>query len=169
MKKILVIALLSCMLAVLQAQPLTSPKGADTNAWQQEMYPTVFLINDHSNAFEALSRSYNTPLINACEDDLETAFYKWKDMMIALENFSKSEGYDIRGIKMWIKIFWAADGSLEHIAYFLKPHSRNVSTEELSDFFQSFMATYRLPIDVERSFSHYGSVSFPTYYQLTKP
>lgn len=169
MKKILAIAVFSCMFIALQAQPLTSPKGADTGAWQKNKYPTVFLIGDDSRAFEALSRSYNIPLINACEDDIETAFYKWKDMMIALENFSKSEGYDIRGIKMWIKIFWAADGSVEHIAYFLKPHSRNVSTEALSAFFKNFMATYKLPIEVERSFSHYGSVSFPTYYQITRP
>ena len=169
MKKILAIAIFSCMLFTLHAQPLTAPKGTNTDAWQKEIYPTVFLIGDDSRAFEALSRSYNTPLINACEDDIETAFYKWKDMMIALENFSKSEGYDIRGIKMWIKIFWASDGSIEHIAYFLKPHSRNVSTEELSDFFESFMTTYKLPLEIKRGFSHYGSVSFPTYYQMTQP
>jgi len=169
MKKVLAIAIFCCTFAALQAQPLTSPKGANTDLWQKDKYPTVFLIGDDSRAFEALSRSYNIPLLNACEDDIETAFYKWKDMMISLENFSKSEGYDIRGIKMWIKIFWAADGSVQHIAYFLKPHSRNVSTEELSTFFESFMDTYKLPIEVERSFSHYGSVSFPTYYQLNQP
>ena len=169
MKKVFAIAIFCFALAALQAQPLTFPKGADTGSWQKDKYPTVFLIGDDSRAFEALSRSYNIPLLNACEDDLETAFYKWKDMMIALEKFSQSEGYDIRGIKMWIKIFWAADDSLEHIAYFLKPQSRNVSTEELSAFFKNFMATYKLPIDVERSFSHYGSVSFPTYYQLNHP
>ena len=169
MKKVLAIAIISCICFILQAQPLTSPRGENTDLWQDDGYSDVFLIGDDSKAFEALSRRYNTPLLDACEDDIKTAFYKWKDMMIALEKFSESEGYDIRGVKMWIKIFWAADGSIEHIAYFLKPHSRNISTDELSDFFQRFMATYKLPLEVERRFSHYGSASFPTYYQQEQP
>jgi len=150
-KKLLVIAILGCTLS-LGAQPLTAPKGADVSTWQKDKYPPVFLIGDNSKAFEALSRSHNIALIDACEDDMEVAFSKWVDMMLALETYSKEEGYDIRGIKMWIKIFWAADGSVEHIAYYLKPHSRNVATEELSNFFDNFISTYKLPLEVERSF-----------------
>jgi len=167
-KKLLVIAILGCTLSV-GAQPLTAPKRADVSTWQKDKYPAVFLIGEHFRAFEALSRSHNIALIDACDDDMEVAFSKWVDMMLALEKFSAEEGYDIRGIKMWIKIFWSANGSIEHIAYYLKPQSRNVSTKELSNFFDSFKSTYKLPLEVDRRYSHYGSVSFPTHYQLIKP
>jgi len=168
LKNSFVILILACCCS-LSAQPLTAPRGADVSTWQKDKYPSVFLIGEYSNAFEALSRSHNTPLINACDEDMEIAFSKWVDMMMALETYSEEEGYDIRGVKMWIKIFWAADGAVEHIAYFLKPQSRNISTKKLSDFFKGFIRTYKLPLEVERSFSHYGSVSFPTHYRLIKP
>jgi hypothetical protein len=60
-------------------------------------------------------------------------------------------------------IFWNADGSFRHLAFYPKVNSRNIPNEELLAFFKGFSKEYRIPIKAAEGYSHYGSASFPTH------
>lgn len=131
--------------------------------WQKSKHPSVFLIEDNSDAFEQLSMRYESSLITACENNMDNAYSNWISMMREVETFAEAKNFDIKGVKMWIKIFWANDGSIDHIAYFLKPNSRNISTTALSKFFKDFANFYKFPVTTQFEYSHYGSASFPIF------
>lgn len=125
--------------------------------------PKAFLLGDHERQFEKLTMDYETLLLTAANNDMDAAFSKWIRMISEMENYSESIGYDLKGIKMWMNIFWEPDGTIAHIAFFLKPNSRNVDVEELKAFFSSFARHYTFPLSCDSKYSHYGSASFPTF------
>jgi hypothetical protein len=133
---------------------------------QKTDLPKVFIISDDQASFEQLSALYNATLMDACKDNDETAYSKWTNMMHAFEQHAEKNNINIKGVKMWVKVFWATDGTVDHVGYFLKPNSRNVKIEELSALWRTFQEKYHLPMDEGASpgkFSNYGSVSFPLY------
>ncbi len=128
-------------------------------------YPTVFLISEEPAAFEQLSLEYRQNLIEVCDFDMTMAYNGWIDMMKAAESHAETLEYDLKGLKMWIKVFWGVEGSVDHIAYYLKPTSKNVDTDLLSAFFSDFIEDYTFPITFDKQFSHYGNAAFPIYAQ----
>jgi len=134
-----------------------------TTKWQKSKHPAVFLIQQESDAFEELSMRYENNLIAACNNDMDSAYSNWITMLKEMERFADDRKFDIKGVKMWIKIFWSNDGTLDHVAYFLKPTSRNINTDALTIFFKDFVRFYRFPVETEFEFSHYASASFPIY------
>ncbi len=123
--------------------------------------PKVFLIGEHAEEFDAASTEYQLQLLDACKQDMNLAYFKWLSMLQQMENYAETIDYDIKGAKMWIKVFWAADGKIDHIAYYLKPHSKNMDVDKLTAFFMSFMNHYTFPLQAEEKFSNYGSATFP--------
>lgn len=127
--------------------------------------PRVFVIDEKENEllFDQLSVEYDMSLINACDSDNDKAYQKWNGMLIAMERYAKlwRYEYDLKGVKIWIKIFCNKKGYIEHIAYTVKPSSKNIDTEVFSKFLTRFIQVYRLDIRAEKDFSHYGSASFP--------
>ena len=132
---------------------------------QDTLLPKVFLIGEYEAQFEDLMSSHSTLLLSACDNDMKIAFQKWQSMLQAMEKHSEAVNYNLKGVKIWLNVFWDEDGSIEHIAYYLKPNSRNVDTDELTLFFIDFINSYRFPLVVGEKFSHYGMASFPTYTQ----
>ena len=130
--------------------------------------PKVFRLGEHEKAYEKLYDVYNKALLEVCDDDMNLAFQKWLSMLEEMEAYATSIEYDIKGIKVWLNVFWNPDGSIRHIAYHLKVNSRNVDRDELSAFFSSFMNHYKFPMITESHYSHYGSASFPTFARRTK-
>ena len=137
--------------------------SATTN--QKGKYPAVFLINDNPQAFEKLALDYATPLLGVCDYDMDSAYVKWMDFIVSVEKFADENEFDIKGVKMWIKVFWSSEGKIDHIAYHLKPKSRNINTDSLSDFFERFMTEYEFPLKADAPYSHYGGASYPTFYR----
>lgn len=125
--------------------------------------PKSFLLGDHEKQFEKLTMQYETLLLTATDNNMNLAFEKWVEMITEMEEYSESIGYDLKGVKMWMNIFWEPDGSIAHIAFFLKPNSRNVDVQELKAFFSSFARHYTFPLVYKTKYSHYGSASFPTF------
>lgn len=130
--------------------------------------PKAFLLGDHERQFEKLTMQYETLLLTATDNNMNLAFNKWVDMITEMESYSESIGYDLKGIKMWINIFWEPDGTIAHVAFFLKPNSRNVDVEELKGFFSAFSRHYTFPLRYKSKYSHYGSASFPTFTRKKK-
>ena len=85
------------------------------------------------------------------------------DMMREMEDYSKKIRFDIKGIKVWLHVFWNEDGSISHIGYLLRPDSRNIDALELAAFFKTFMGRYKLPVSSSKKFSHYTGANFPIY------
>jgi hypothetical protein len=130
--------------------------------------PKVFILGQHEKAYEKLYEQSSTVLLEVCHDDMNEAFDKWLGMLEEMEAYSNEIGFDIKGVKVWLNIFWDKDGSIEHIAYHLKVNSRNIDQMELSAFFSSFMNHYTFPVVSDRKYSHYGSASFPTFSRRVK-
>ena len=133
---------------------------------ESKVYPTVFQIGDQPEAFEELSEDYEIGLLDVCDDDVNKAHQQWTLMLKSMEKHAKSKGFDINGVKMWIKVFWKKDGSIKHIAFHLKPTSKNVDRKTLQRFLKSFTKSYSSNIKATGDYSQYSSASFPTLPQL---
>jgi hypothetical protein len=141
----------------------TAQKSVDG---EKKAYPTVFQIGELPNAFETLSDDYETALLEVCDDDIKKAYAQWSTMLKAMESHARVKDYNLKGVKMWLKVFWNKDGTIEHIAFHLKPGSKNVDTDALTRFLQDFMKMYKGSFKANESFSQYSSASFPTLPQL---
>ena len=126
-----------------------------------QQLPKVFLLGEYEKGFDELTKKHNDMLLTVCNDNMTEAFTKWQDMLISMEVHAQEMSYDLNGSKMWFNIFWSPDGRINHIAYYLKPNSRNLDQDKLKLFLISFMNEYNLPISYNKNFSHYGSASFP--------
>lgn len=134
-----------------------------TNIDPVDKLPKVFKLGTHEQEYERLATEHQTLLLTACDDDMDGAFQKWVSMMSEMEKYAELVDYDIKGVKMWLHVFWNRDGSIRHIAYFLKGNSRNMEESEFAAFLSSFMNRYRFPLTFTSKFSHYGSASFPVF------
>ncbi|MFT7604235.1 MAG: hypothetical protein ACI8VT_001809 [Saprospiraceae bacterium] len=130
--------------------------------------PKVFILGQHEKAYEKLYEQSSTVLLEVCHDDMNEAFDKWLGMLEEMEAYANQINFDIKGIKIWLNVFWDQDGSIEHLAFHLKANSRNIDQQELSAFFSSFMNHYKFPVVSDRNFSHYGSAAFPTFSRRVK-
>ena len=127
----------------------------------EEPLPKVFLIGEYEERYGELYEEYHDILLSVCNDNMNLAFDRWMDMIGEMEAYAQSIDFDINGVKVWLKLFWDQDGTIDHLSFFLKPDSRNVDYAELSAFFSSFMNHYKLPLQAQVKFTHNGSAQFP--------
>lgn len=125
--------------------------------------PKVFLIGEYEGLYSSLYRQYPGILLHQTDNDMDMAFEKWLQMLYAMENHAKKIDYDLKGVKVWLQVFFNQSGKIDHILFFKKPLSRNTSDAELVAFFRSFMKDFQLTIQASENFNHSGSASFPTY------
>ena len=159
---ILLILLFAC---IAHASDPGQPSDSTDVRKEKSLLPSVFLIGDNPDLFERLSGIYNKTLIDACEDDMDLAFRNWMEQLMALEDYATENEFEINGTKLWIKIFWGESGTVDHLAFHLKPNSRNIDIKSLTNFLEGFVTGYRLPVTHTSKFSHYSSASFPTFYK----
>ena len=136
---------------------------AQSTLLQQDSVPVVSIIGEYEDAFSALAEECPGVLLSVCGNDMDIAYEKWTDMMVAMEDHADAIDYDIKGLKTYFYIFWNSDGTVAHLSFYPKANSRNIPEEELRAFFKSFAKEYQMPIVSEVGFSHYGSASFPTH------
>ncbi len=138
------------------------PAGANVTKKKEDI-PKVFSLSEDQSVLEQLSLLYTKGLIEVCNDDTDIAFTKWNHMMLALEQYADKQNVKIQGVKMWIKVYWAADGTVDHIGYTLKPNSRNVKIAEFNALLKTFLEGYKLQQTADSRFTNSGSVSFPIF------
>ena len=80
-----------------------------------------------------------------------------------MEEYADKIDYDVKGLKVWLQVFFNKSGKIDYILFFKKPLSKNINDKELVAFFRSFMRDFKLNIDATENFNHSGSASFPTY------
>ena len=124
----------------------------------------AFLIGENEKHFESLVSEHGEQLLNVCNNSMDKAYKSWVSLLKDLEGFADDRKFDLKGTKIWINVFWNADGSIRNIVYYPKPNSKNMDFSLLSDFLSDFASNYQFTLTNERPFSHYGSASFPTFY-----
>jgi hypothetical protein len=140
----------------LQAQ---SASGTDSSS----KVPLTFLISEDDDAYGDLVANTPTSLLDVCDNAMDKAYKKWIYMLADLEEEAENQGFDVKGLKVWINFFWNADGSINHIVYYPKPNSKNIEYKDFTKFLDHFAENYILDVEANSNFAHYGSASFPTF------
>jgi len=143
------------------------PESLKTQIGDTSVLPDVFLIGEYESAYEQLVQSSGDMLLSVCDNSMDEAFNKWNIMLLEMQTYAEELNFDIKGIKIWINVFWDADGSIRHIVYYPKPNSKSINYQELTAFFKNFKKVYKLPVEHESRYSHYGIASFPTFAKVT--
>lgn len=129
--------------------------------------PSVFLIGENEQGYRFMADESETMLLTVCNDSMEYAFSNWIQVLSDMEGMAENIKFDLKGIKIWINLFWNPDGTIRHIVYYPKPNSINMEYAELSAFFSYFIRNYKGQLNYTSPFSHYGSASFPTLTRRT--
>jgi len=121
------------------------------------------MIGQNELEYENLVSRCNSPLLTVCQDSMDVAYRLWMGMLSDMEQFAEQSDFDIKGIKIWLNVFWNADGTIQHLVYFPKPNSRNMDFDLLTRFFRKFTSNWAMISQDQLCFSHYGSATFPTF------
>lgn len=132
----------------------------------QDTLPAVFMIGDFELEYESLVVECSDILLNVCDDSMEEAYEHWLLMLHDIEKYAVEQETEIRGVKLWLNVFWNTDGTIKHLVFYPKPNCRNMDFSQLSLFFEDFIIDYNFTKDNANCFAHYGSASFPTHTEL---
>ncbi|MEM9884686.1 MAG: hypothetical protein AAF849_02270 [Bacteroidota bacterium] len=132
------------------------------------LLPSVFQIGDFQEEYEALIKTHDHSLMEVCDNDMRAAYSKLSSMFREMELHAERRNYNIKGIRIWLHIFWKKDGSIAHLAYHLRPNSRNVSIAGLENFLIDFIQHYHFPLISKHAYELYTNVAFPLYSKRIK-
>lgn len=147
---------------------ITSITTLKANNADESYLPRVFQIGEYQEEYEQLIEDYELTLTDVCNDDLYSAFGKLSSMFKEMEVFAENNAYDLKGVRMWLHLFWDKSGTIQHLAFHLRPNSRNVDVADLEAFLLSFVKYYRFPLISENDYSLYTSTAFPVYARRRK-
>lgn len=131
--------------------------------------PKAFLISEDDNAYSELVSATPTLLLDVCNGEMDYAYKKWMYMLADLEEFAESVNFDVKGLKIWINVFFNPDGSIAHIVYYPKPTSKNIEYSTFTNLLNSFSKEYQIDLMSNKGYVHYGSASFPTFVKQIFP
>lgn len=155
--------ILSITLTLLVVRSYSQPHA------QASVLPTVFLIGEYEDRYLELSKTHPAQFMSVYDNDIDRAYKGWTNCLMDMEDYAARINFDLKGIKVWINLYFNADGTISNLAFYPKPNSRNVPDEDLTAFFKSFVSHYRLPVTAEKGFQHSTSASFPTFFHRDNP
>lgn len=135
---------------------------------QAQSIPPIINGVQNGPLLDELSGQYQSSLFSASNADFAQTVHNWRLFLLSMQEYAASIDFDIKGVKVWLKIYWAKDGSIDHIAYILSDRSININPQDWEAFLRSFMRNYKLPITHIKPFSYENPISFPLPYQRQK-
>ena len=132
----------------------------------QDVLPKVFMIGDHEQQYEDLAIEYQQTLLTVCENDMKKAFELWVGFSQELEAYAQQSATDINGVKAWFHVFFNANGSIDYLAYHLKPNSRLIDQKIMTTLLTGFVQYYQFPLVAKGKYNNYSSVRFPSSHSL---
>ncbi len=144
-------------------QSLLAISGSTNTMKMDTILPPVFLIGEFENQYNELIVDYETLLFTVCDFDMDAAFSKWQSMLRGIDTFAERNDVDLDGVKIWLNVFMEPGGEISHLAYYLKPMSKNIDDAILKALFKEFIKDYRFPLLAKSTYSHYGTASFPVF------
>jgi len=155
--------LITLLITLFAAQGLANPGPQPKN----KSLPTVFVLGEFEGSYDELVQEYEQSLLAACDCTMKSAFAKWLGMLHELDLYAARENVDIRGVKVWLHVFWQPDGTIDHIAYHLRPNSRSIDAEVMTSLLDGFTKDYAFPLTADEGFAHYSTGSFPVFGELS--
>lgn len=125
--------------------------------------PKAFLIGEYETEYGNLINQYPESLLSISNDSIELAYINWMYLLYDMEKHSQKINFDLKGLKIWLNVFWNKNGQIEYISYYPKPNSRNMEFKELTAFFIDFINNFNSRIKGKDNFVHYGSARFPSF------
>jgi hypothetical protein len=158
----LIMASLLCVVHLIYGSSIPAQNSMPQNKPQEgNALPRSFMIGEYEQPYENLINQYDKLLLTVCDNNMPRAFDLWNQVMADIEAYSIQNQFDLNGLKLWMNVFFNADGTIQHIVYFPKPNSRNMQFDKLTAFFAAFTKSYQLKPVLSSKCSHYGSASFP--------
>lgn len=151
------------LIALSYGSVMASNSHLSDSAVAIDSLPAVFQIGQNEEAYESLVSECSNPLLTVCNDSMDLAYRTWMLMLSDMEQYAERSEFDIKGIKIWLNVFWNADGTIKHLVYFPKPNSRNMDFDLLTLFLGKFVKAYKMDALDSSCFSHIGSAAFPTF------
>ena len=136
--------------------------SAAQNAMVKDL-PKAFQIGENEEGYGNLIKLYPKSLLNISKDSIELAYINWMYLLYDLEEHSKKINFDLKGLKIWLNVFWNKNGSIDYITYYPKPNSRNMEFENLTAFFIDFINNYKRRSPGSDNYAHFGSARFPSF------
>jgi hypothetical protein len=147
----------------LATQAFCQSREPASGTTQDNGLPRVFMIGEYEKPYERMAKSYSGLLMHQYGGDMDRAFSGWAGFLTDMEEHADAHSFDLKGLKLWMNVFFNKDGSIQHIVYFPKPNSRNMSFEQLTAFLEQFCIRYRFKDPLTDRCSHFGSATFPTF------
>lgn len=145
--------------------PVAAQDSIQTGVHPESAMPSlVRMIGDDEVIQSELNTECADILVQIEGLTMRSAYTIWLSMLSDLETFASKMDYDIKGVKLWLNVYWHPDGSIRQIIFYPKPNSRNIDFKELSTLINNYAQNHNLPVTHSKCFSHYGSASFPTFY-----
>ena len=136
---------------------------AQTTKGVQDTSTKVYYIGEDEKEYEKLVKNYNSLLFTVCENKMEKAYDRWSLPLKDIEDYASKQSYDLKGVKLWLNVFWDKDGSIDFIVFYPKPNSKNINYDQLKIILADFGKSYQYPLKYSSPFSHFGSASFPLF------
>ncbi|MEM8523840.1 MAG: hypothetical protein AAGG68_04310 [Bacteroidota bacterium] len=133
-----------------------------------DFLPRIFQIGEYQVEYDVLVKNHDQELLEACDNDLKIAYGKLSSMFREMELYAENSSYDLKGVRLWLHIFWNQDGTIQYLAYHLRPNSKNIEIPAFEAFLLSFVENYQFPLLSEKSYTLYTSTSFPVYARRRK-
>jgi hypothetical protein len=132
----------------------------------QPLRQTVFMLGQNEDQYTEIIRDYPANLLSVSGDSMEKAYEHWMQLMLDMEDHAEKMGFDLKGLKIWINVFWNREGQIDYITYYPKPNCKNIPFDTLTAFFKDFIRDYQSGISTQLNYSHYGSASFPSFAEM---
>ena len=123
--------------------------------------PSVFMMGENPQEFENLIMTRKSLLVDVYENNMLLASERLKELLTAIDDYSEEIDFDIKGLKLWLHVFWNEDGTIEHLTYYPKPNSAKIEYNELTAFFKSFVNNHDSSMIADFKFAHQFSGFFP--------
>lgn len=130
---------------------------------EQANLPKAFLLGEYERPYEDLINVFEKSLLNSCNNDIIKTHEVWNSFLMEMEDYSKQVNFDLNGLKLYLNVFFNADGSIQNIVYFPKPNCKNITFDNLTTFMIAFTKTYHLKYPLTERCSHQSNASFPNF------
>ncbi len=129
--------------------------------------PQVFFIGEYQTEYDQLIIKHSEVLLNIHNNSMDKAFNQWTSILTSLEQYSEKRHFDLKGVKIWINVFWDVNGKIKHLAFYPKPNSKNIDYEKMKSVVSDFLESYNgVAFPSKKAYSHYGTANFPIFARL---